>query len=469
MEFILNENKVQIDVSQGATVLDFIRYRKHLRGTKIGCREGDCGACTILVGSLEGNELVYKSMTSCLMPLANAAGKHIVTIEGLNLSDLSPVQQAVVDEGGTQCGFCTVGFVVSLTGYCLDDVPAEDSSAIASMDGNICRCTGYKSLERAASRIAELLKEKQSHNSLAWLVDKAFIPPYFLNIQTRLSVLAEKPGEKAISNGSPVIVGGGTDLYVQRPESMVSAEIQPVFDQWNLKGISQKNGIIQIGASSTAEDINQSEIMKSLFPALGAYMKLVSSKQIRHMGTLAGNLVNASPIGDLTIFFLALDSKIILNWNGQKRSVYLKDFYKGYKQLDLSKGEFLESLQFDTPEPSGMFNFEKVCKRTHLDIASVNSACLLNVENGRITKAHLSAGGVAPIPKFLKEASSALVGKEVSSNLLKSVNEIIQQEVSPISDARGSSDYKRLLLRQLFYAHFIKWFPDSIQMKDLID
>ncbi|MBP9110658.1 MAG: 2Fe-2S iron-sulfur cluster binding domain-containing protein, partial [Pyrinomonadaceae bacterium] len=152
IEFILNETDISTDLPPGMTVLDFVRYHKDLKGTKIGCREGDCGACTILVGELIDNEVRYRSMTSCLMPLANAAGKHIVSIEGINPTDgsLTPVQQAMVDESGTQCGFCTVGFVMSLTGFCVDSSDKTPEMAMSAIDGNICRCTGYKSIERAA-------------------------------------------------------------------------------------------------------------------------------------------------------------------------------------------------------------------------------------------------------------------------------------------------------------------------------
>src|SRR5512140_153220 len=161
IEFILNNQDISTDLPAGLTVLDFVRYRQDLKGTKIGCREGDCGACTVLVGELVDGNVKYRSMTSCLMPLANAAGKHIVSIEGINPADrgLTPVQQAMVDRSGTQCGFCTVGFVMSLTGFCIDDTLKTPEMAVSAVDGNICRCTGYKSIERAAMDLCGLLSE----------------------------------------------------------------------------------------------------------------------------------------------------------------------------------------------------------------------------------------------------------------------------------------------------------------------
>ena len=180
--FILNNQTVETDLPKGMTVLDFVRYQKHLMGTKIGCREGDCGACTVLVGELADDKVVYQSMTSCLLPLANAQHKHVVTIEGINNNDesttqrdssflthhsslLTPVQKFMVEESGTQCGFCTVGFVMSMTGFSLN----TEGSAIAAIDGNICRCTGYKSIERAAKRLTDFLNQKEKEQtSLAY-------------------------------------------------------------------------------------------------------------------------------------------------------------------------------------------------------------------------------------------------------------------------------------------------------------
>ena len=181
IRFILNEKETATSLPAGTVLLDYIRYHQHLMGTKIGCREGDCGACTVLVGEIKDNRLQYQSMTSCLLPLGNVQGKHIVTIEGVNPSsgELNPVQQAMADEGATQCGFCTPGFVMSLAGFCLNDQEATKENAIASVDGNICRCTGYKSIERAAGKVAVLMKERNGEEAAAFVTNNKILPEYF--------------------------------------------------------------------------------------------------------------------------------------------------------------------------------------------------------------------------------------------------------------------------------------------------
>lgn len=465
VQFILNNQDVENIAQAGMTVLDFVRYEQQMRGTKIGCREGDCGACTILVGSLVKGKMQYRSMTSCLMPLANAQGKHIVTIEGFNMDQLNPAQQAMVNEGGTQCGFCTVGFIVSMTGYCMENTQASYDEAIAAIDGNICRCTGYKSIERACQQLVKSIQKKPSQNPIEWLVKKKHLPLYFTSIPTRLKAIstkAQKPTAKSIA------VGGGTDLYVQRPEEMVTATAHHVFNQEKLKSIHIKNRYIYIGAEATPTDMLESAIMQTCFPKLDEYMKLVSSTPIRNMGTVAGNFVNASPIGDLTIFFLALNSEIILTQKNKERTVYLKDLYKGYKQLAKKPNELIHWIRFKKPIKSQVFNFEKVSKRTNLDIASVNSAIHISTQGKKIKEAHVSIGGVGPIPTYLHRTSQFLNNKSLTPALITEAYQILDSEISPISDARGSADYKRLLARQLFFAHFIELFPSTFSLQQLV-
>jgi xanthine dehydrogenase small subunit len=509
MEFILNNQDIATDLPAGTTVLDFVRYHKNLKGTKIGCREGDCGACTIAVGELRDDKVRYRTMTSCLMQLANAAGKHIVTIEGINPADgsLTPVQQAMVEESGTQCGFCTVGFVMSLTTFCIDDTAKTTEMAVSSVDGNICRCTGYKSIERAAACVAKQLAEG------GW---PYAVPEYFADIPNRLRTVASQAETRPVGSVSS-IVAGGTDVYVQKPDLLVESDATHVFYDDSLRAVTESELFIQIGASATVTDLLESPVIRSIFPDLYKHLKLVSSTPIRNMATLAGNFVNASPIGDMTVWFLAMDADIVFN-NG--REMPLRKLYLDYKRLAKTDSEFITSIRFKKPGSDFYFNFEKVCKRTYLDIASVNTAIALTVEatpgpgwipramkdeggrgrdeggarkdeagrrndegsdssfiphpsslplppssfsevEHRIIDCHVAAGGVAPIPLYLKETSAFLRGQMVNAETIADANEIMQAEISPISDVRGSADYKRLLLRQLFRAHFYELFGDS--------
>jgi xanthine dehydrogenase small subunit len=454
ISFILNNKKIETAHHlPGMTLLDFIRYEQHLKGTKIGCREGDCGACTVLIGKLQNGSVNYISMTSCLTPLINVQGCHVVTIEGINGDGLTPVQEAVVDESGTQCGFCTVGFIMSLTGSCLHPENYSPEKIMAAMDGNICRCTGYKSLERAAHRISALLQVNNSEDRNEWLIKEGFLPGYFATIATQLKEI------KSISSeGKGMVTGGGTDLYVQKHDSMTEEEIFPVFHLESLNSIKEEDDKIILGASVTVEDLKQSKLINSLFPDLQQQLKLVSSTPIRNMATLAGNFVNASPIGDMTIFFLALNTEIVLNNKGKKRSIHLKDFYKGYKILDKTSEELLEYIVFEKPSPGFHFHFEKVSKRTHLDIASVNTAISFTIKNNILQNVNASMGGVFAYPKYLTETGSFLNGKEINVANINLALEVLQTEISPISDVRGTREYKRLLARQLFIAHFEKFF-----------
>lgn len=445
-------------------MLDFIRYKQHLCGTKIGCREGDCGACTVLVGELNGDAIHYQSMTSCLMPIGNAHGKHIVTVEGVNMTGLNPVQQAMADEGATQCGFCTPGFVMSLAGFCLSDKPPTAENAIASIDGNICRCTGYKSIERAALKIAALLQQKGEESTTNFITRHNILPAYFAGILPRLQEIhaqelnRQLPDLAALSE-RPRVLGGGTDLYVQKHDEMTTASIRFLYDHPELSSIQQEGDECLLGPSVTVTDLAASGLINEALPHFRRYARLVSSTPIRNMATLAGNFVNASPIGDLTILFLALDAQLVLSDGHQKRQLPLRRFYKGYKQLDKTAAEHIEQVRFRIPGQHSLFNFEKVSKRTHLDIASVNSALKLEMNGDIITEAGLSAGGVGPVPLYLEKTSAFLAGQPANEETIRQAIAIMQTEIAPISDARGSKEYKTLLLGQLIKAHFLTCHP----------
>lgn len=466
--FILNNKTISTSEHSGITLLDFVRYKERLTGTKIGCREGDCGACTVLVGSLnvEGT-LSYQSITSCISPIGNAHGKHIVTVEGTNLKNkLTRAQLAMKDNYATQCGFCTPGFVVALTGFAMTNAKKNKSNVLDAISGNICRCTGYKSIEKAAYQVCEKLEFRNEKIDINWLIENDFVPKYFNTIHKRLKNLELKD----IKQTKGKYISGGTDLYVQQPDHLTDNAIHLIAEKDYLKGVAIANDLCTIGANATVSDLWNHPEINSYFSNLKKHLKLVSSEQIRNMASFGGNLVNASPIGDMTIFFLALNSDItITNEDGKERILPLKQFYQGYKTYDLKAGELLKAIRFKLPNSKSFFNFEKVCKRTHLDIASVNSAIHISIENHLISDAHIAIGGVAAIPKYLFKTSQFLIGKELNYEVILDANVILQNEISPISDVRGSKDYKRLLARQLFFAHFTELFPDQFTLNDLVD
>ena len=465
IKFILNNQVIKTTASAGMTLLDFIRENKQLKGTKIGCREGDCGACTVLVGTLKNNNISYQSITSCISPLGNANGKHIVTIEGINLPEnLNFVQQTMVDNYATQCGYCTPGFVVSLAGYAIEKSSESNATCNDAISGNICRCTGYKSIEKAATSVDLKLDKKDENNKIEWLIKEGFIPDYFKDIPKKLQQLNlnELPKEG-------IIVANGTDLYVHNADKLSEEKVYLISNDITLKGISFSDTKCIIGANTTVTEILQNDKLNTIFPKLKQFLKLVSSEQIRNMGTLGGNFVNASPIGDMSIFFLALNSTLtIKNKKGEIRQLPFQNFHENYKVVNLKGDELIVSISFEIPEENTYFNFEKVSKRTHLDIASVNTASKFIIKNNLISEAHLSIGGVAAIPTYLSKTNSFLKDKILNTSTIIEAEKVLQSEISPISDVRGTSDYKRLMARQLFFAHFIELFPQTINFQNLV-
>ena len=461
--FFLNEREVRTTEYPGMPVLDYLRKRERLMGTKEGCREGDCGACTVLVGELSGEGVVYKPVTSCLLPLGALHGKHLVTIEGLNMPHLSPVQQAIVDEGATQCGFCTPGIVVSLTGYLLEDFGEITKAGVKEhLSGHLCRCTGYRSLKQVAGHIK---KAGDCHKGIGFLVDHGMLPAYFLKIPDRLRSIHEisihKPDEIP-----DVVVAGGTDLYPQNGERMADARVCFLSGRPDMKGIHKRDGYLHIGALTTFEEFARHAGTAKIIPRIREYMPHIASLQIRNRATIGGNIINASPVGDLTILLLALEALLVLKEGEKGRTVPITSFYQGYKLLDKTPGEILIKILVPEPDSGAMINFEKVSKRKYLDVASVNSAMRVHCEDGVIREMGLAMGGVAPVPLFMKATCQYLLGKRVSAKAIQGAFPILQQEIAPIDDVRGSADYKRLLVRQLCIAHFTQIFPEKVKVRD---
>ena len=412
IRFILNDREVESDAPAGLLVLDFLRDCERLTGTKEGCKEGDCGACAILIGELAGEAVRYQPVTSCLVPLAEVHGKHVVTIEGCNLAGLNPVQEAIVEFGGTQCGFCTPGIVVSLHGLLLDNAKGLSLDDVKyALSGHLCRCTGYRSLKDCAAALQRdlggRLQADGSASRVPALTAAGALPRYFTGIPARLRALhasspaagakagtpmrgppspAEAPapastrsappaagggqgrpadgwqGEQTgglhgrsvdgsqgepgdhrpgvASGGGPVegagvrpapelLIAGGTDLYVQQGETIPERRVEVLCGRADLKGIRTLGGEFRIGALTTFEEFGTHPAVTAAIPAIGSFNHLIASWQIRNRATLAGNIVNASPIGDFTALLLALDARVVLEQGGTQRSVSLKDFYRG--------------------------------------------------------------------------------------------------------------------------------------------
>lgn len=466
--FIFNGKEVRTFLSPAMTLLDFIRKELNLTGTKEGCREGDCGACTVLLGGIENGSLCYRAVNSCLVPLGMIHGKHLVTIEGINQKAISPFQEALINEGAIQCGFCTPGIIMSMTGYLLSDRYLSLEGAIDAISGNLCRCTGYEAIKRA---VYNFLMESEislepGRKRLESLIEKGFLPYSFIKIEQMLKEMA--PLKTPPGDGRPeVLVAGGTDLMLKRRDEI--QEINLHFqEEEEEETIKIEDGFFVLDAGLRVSEMMNSALLKSSFPEFGNYLRLFGSQQIRNMATLGGNIVNASPSADLVNIFLALDAALVLKNENQTREVPLKDFYFGYKQFDKKDSERLAKLKFPLPEGNYFFNYEKISRRRHLDIASVNSSIFMEVEDGFIRRIHISAGGVAPFPLYLKETALFLKDRQITYENIRDGALIAQSEISPISDIRGTEEYKRLLLRQLIFAHFLKFFPELIDSAQIV-
>ena len=475
ISFICNDKEIITDIHPATTVLDFLRINLFLTGTKEGCREGDCGACTVMVGELSGNEIKYQTVNSCLLPVGSVIGKHVVSIEGLNVEGLSPVQLAMVEEGGTQCGFCTPGFIISLSAYFLSNKNYDPVEAVESLDGNICRCTGHTAIKRAAVRSVEFFNNHKGES----LISSGLIPSYFSDIPGRLKALKGKI--KTNGDGERITnyrIGGGTDLFVQKWEDLYKSDVNFIVNSELREKIYISGNECFVNASATVTDLMNSEILTNYFPDIKKYFSLFGSLPIRNRATVGGNIVNASPIADMTSFFLALNSKLHLIGDNSApakqgkdslgREVFLKEFFLGYKTLDKKPDEIIKTISFRLPPANSLFSYEKVSRRTYLDIASVNTSMYIETNDDIIKEIHISAGGVAPIPLYLSKTRDFLLNKKIDPNLIAEAAQVALSETSPITDARGSVQYKKLLLRQLLFAHFLKLFPILVNYEELV-
>jgi len=478
-DFLLNDRVVHTDAPDGELVLDYLRKRERLVGTKEGCKEGDCGACAILIGELdETGGVDYELTTSCLVPLGEMHGKHVVTIEGMNFPEkLNPPQREMVDCGGTQCGFCTPGFIVSMVWYmmCGQGGPSLEGVQRA-IGGNLCRCTGYESINRAARRLVEKFAEGgewrdiwAADDRIAALVDAELIPDHFTDAPAKLRELPDPDAPDQEADEADYLVAGGTDIYVQEGEDLPHGRVAVLNHFPHMEGVELTDGEFRCGALTSFEDFGQHPEIRRLIPNIDHHLFLIASLHIRNRATLGGNIVNASPIGDMTALLLALDSELVLETtDGDRRVVPMEEFFLDYKTMDRRDDELLTEIVFPDGGEATNVNFEKVSKRKALDIATVCSgARLRTTEDDEFAEADITMGGVAPTPYLLEDTRDYLLGRPLDEATIEEAINVAFDEISPISDVRGSADYKRLLVRQLIIAHVTELYPNRVQFTAL--
>ncbi len=458
LTFILNREVIRTEAPMGTLLLDFIRYDAKLPGTKDACREGECGSCTVLVGKLgDDGKLRYKACASCVLPIGDIAGGHIVTVEGVDREEFNLIQRLIIEESASQCGYCTPGIILSLTGFALSAEAYSYAAVLDALDGNICRCTGYAAIRRAGARLAEHLQANISagEDRIPGLVEQEVLPDYFLGIAGRIRGLENPPAGP--ERGQEVVVAGGTDLFVQKAEELLTGPLFFLSGRRDLDYVRKEDGSLRVGSAVTLEDFRLNPLVNRYLPAMRADVLLHSSTILRNKATLAGNIANASPIGDITIMLLALEAILELEAEGGgTRQIPLAEFYRGYKDIDLIPGEIIREMIIPVPRSGAFYNFEKVSNRRILDIAAVNSAILLETEGEKIARIILSAGGVAPVP-LLIGGLEEFAGRRVSSETFVELSEKAMAAVAPIDDVRGSAEYKRLLLGQLVKGHRQKY------------
>jgi len=480
IRFRLNETLHELEVREESLALDWIRNEAGLKGTKEGCREGDCGACLVLLGGRgPGGDVEWRSVTSCTLAMGELDGQHLITIEGLASAGLTPVMEAMVDEGASQCGFCSPGFVLALTGYLISGARMDPLEAMVAIEGNLCRCTGYGSIRRAASILARDFADLPAglEPRLRVLSARGVIPAGLAVLMADPPAPARvkeapRPGTDS-SQSAELVLGGGTDWFVRNPDPEPGTNAVFTYRAPGSRSITKVNRggrqCIELGAAVNATDFFNSALIKEAAPGIERFEADIASPPIRNRATLAGNIANASPIADMTAMLIALGAEVTVGTGqaGGERTILLEDFFLAYKKIDLRPGEAILKLTF--PAVWTAFAFEKAAKRERLDIATVNCAvavCL--AADGTIAQARYAAGGVAAVPLRLKDVETAMTGRKPSATLVREVGSLAAASGTPMDDVRGSSAYRKRLLERLAWAACIRLWPDLGLAEELL-
>ncbi|MDB9787025.1 FAD binding domain-containing protein [Bacteriovoracaceae bacterium] len=448
---------------------EYLRTKLLLVGTKEVCREGDCGACSVLVSrslhKLNKKCDSFRAVNACIFPMFLADASSIVTVESLS-SNLNEVQNALIEYGGTQCGFCTPGFAVTLSAYFegVSKKKCSKQNIKNILTGNLCRCTGYEGIVNAGLSI--------KGNDTGILSKKYFSKEIQRNlIEIRKRGICIK-GSKG-SFDAPIhlndaceikmktnarIFGGGTDIGVMLNKGKTIINAEMVLDHIDeLYEMKEENGGLLIGSRVLIEDFRQ--FIKDKVEDIGNLLNIFASPQIKNVATVVGNIANGSPIGDMLPLFYALDAEIILISTRGKRKVSLRSFIKGYKSFDYNPGEFISYLFFRLPHESELVKCYKISKRRDLDISSVTFGSILKLSKMNIVEEiSLFMGGVGPNIIELVQAERYILGKNLSSVDLEEVKKKVLNEISPQTDVRGKKSFRFLLAKNIIQ----KWYQEIV-------
>jgi xanthine dehydrogenase small subunit len=449
---------------------DFLRRSLGMTGTKIVCSEGDCGACSVLVGrpTDDASRLKYQPVDSCIQFMFQLDGAHIVTVEGLGgESNPSAVQQAMVEHHGSQCGFCTPGFVVAMTGLLEDHEHLDETSMRCGLTGNLCRCTGYSPIIDAGRHIdvtqheriehrypsEEILSEFHERRGQAIEVRAEwddqehvfFSPP---NLDAALDILG--------THADALIVAGATDIGVRINKSLtIPRKILDLNRVGELIEARIEGGEIVLGARATWSSIEA--LCREHAPEFHKIVSVFGAPQIRYVGTIGGNIINASPIADSLPFLHVMDAALELRSRSGKRVVSINDFYHGYKKFDLLPGELLTRIRIPLLKSDEMLRLYKISRRRDLDISTFTAAIRVKLDGDTIASSSIALGAVGPIIIRPRKTEDFLRGQPFCETTMQQAGEIAIAEITPISDVRGAADYRYQLARNVF----LKFFYDS--------
>ncbi|SFT57665.1 xanthine dehydrogenase small subunit [Sedimentitalea nanhaiensis] len=467
IRFLLNGRDIVLpDVGASQTLLDFLRLDRRLTGTKEGCAEGDCGACTVLVGRLHNNRLRYETVNACIRFLATVDGCHVVTVEHLSGPDgrLHPVQQAMVEHHGSQCGFCTPGFVMSLYALWMQTPEPSEAQVETALQGNLCRCTGYEPIVRAAVAVSRygtpasdhLIAERDAVTTRLTALrdgrrivtgpaqDRAILPA---SVDDLATVLTENP--------EATIVAGSTDvgLWVTKFLRPISPAVF-IGHLDGLKNIEITDAGLTIGAGVTYSECQ--DAITGMFPHLAAYWDRIAGWQVRNMGTVGGNIANGSPIGDTPPVLIALGAQIALRRGNDRRSLPLQDFFIDYGKQDRAPGEFVETIHIPQATAGQLDAAYKISKRRDEDISSVAAGISVSVEGGTIRDCRIVYGGMAATPKRADAAEAALRNQPWGEAVFRAAAQALSDDFSPLTDMRASADYRMLSARNLLLRFYLE-------------